>query len=78
MTLEIHTLPAFHLVVAQPIEIGNESQNARPICLANDRADRAATDQPISFAGLFGDGPVCISQCILDRFHQRFWWPLGE
>jgi hypothetical protein len=44
MTLEIHPLPASRLVVAQPIEIGNESQGARPICLANDRADRAATD----------------------------------
>jgi hypothetical protein len=44
MTLEIHPLPASRIVVAQPIEVGNESQNARPICLANDRADRAATD----------------------------------
>lgn len=30
---------------------------------ANDRADRAATDQPITFAGLVGDGPVCICTC---------------
>jgi hypothetical protein len=27
MTLEIHTLPASRRVVAQPIEIGNESHN---------------------------------------------------
>jgi hypothetical protein len=50
-------------VVAQPIKIATNHKMQGQSAWANDRADRAATDQPITFAGPVGDGPVCIWMC---------------